>query len=148
MSKENESLIIDHIGIVVKSLEGGIKHWGKVFGYNQMTEIVVNTRQKVRVVFLSKKNSIPIKLIEPTDESSSIFVFSQRGGGLHHLCFKCDDVELEVERMKKLGLRNLIKPEPGEAFGNEKVAFVYASAGMNIELIDTDIRAGLLKMIS
>jgi len=37
-------MIIDHIGIAVKSSEEGIKHWEKVFGYRQMTEVVTNTR--------------------------------------------------------------------------------------------------------
>ena len=45
-------MIIDHIGIVVKSLEKGIKHWETVFGYVQYTGIVENSRQHVRVVFL------------------------------------------------------------------------------------------------
>jgi len=48
-------LIIDHLGIVVNSIERGIEYWEKVFGYKQMTEIVINTRQKVMVVFLKKR---------------------------------------------------------------------------------------------
>ena len=39
-------MIIDHIGIVVKSLEKGIKDWQTIFGYQQMTEMVVNTRKR------------------------------------------------------------------------------------------------------
>jgi len=132
---------IDHIGIAVKSLEVGIQHWNKVFGYEQMTEIVTNTRQKVRVVFLTKNNSLTVKLIEPTDNTSPIYAFAQRGGGLHHLCFKCDDVEEKIIELKESGLRVLAEPQPGEAFDNEKIAFIYANHGLNIELIDTDKRA-------
>ena len=54
-------MVIDHLGIVVKSIEQSIEHWEKVFGYEQMTEIVINTRQKVKVVFLTKENSTQIK---------------------------------------------------------------------------------------
>jgi len=46
-------VIIDHIGIVVRSIEKGIEHWQGVFEYQKMTEVVVNSRQKVKVVFLS-----------------------------------------------------------------------------------------------
>ena len=46
-------MIIDHIGIAVKSLEQSIEHWERVFGYQQLTAIVVNSRQKVRVAFLT-----------------------------------------------------------------------------------------------
>ncbi len=137
-------MIIDHIGIVVKSLENGIKHWQSIFGYSQMTEIVINTRQKVRVVFLTKENSLPIKLVEPTDETSPIFALAKKGGGLHHICFKCDNVEEEIERVKEKKLRVLSVPQPGEAFENENIAFLFAKQGLNIELIDTDKRAKLI----
>ncbi len=131
-------MIIDHIGIVVRSMPEGIRHWQEVFGYKQYTELVINSRQKVKVVFLKKKNSLPVKLLEPLGQDSSIYRFAQKGGGLHHLCFKCGDVETEINIMKNKGIRILTAPEPGEAFENEKIAFVYAKQGLNIELIDTD----------
>ena len=134
-------MIIDHIGIVVKSLEKGIKDWQTIFGYQQMTEMVVNTRQKVKVVFMSKDNSLPVKLLEPTDESSPVFALARKGGGLHHLCFKCDDMSSELVRCKEQNLRILADPQPGEAFENENIAFLYAKQGLNVELIDTDKRA-------
>ena len=133
---------IDHIGIAVKSLDDAIEHWKKVFNYAQMTDIVVNTRQKVRVVFLCKEDSIDIKLIEPLDEKSPIFRFAKGGGGLHHLCFSCNDVSETMADMHEKGLRILADPQPGEAFENEKIAFLYGKYGLNIELIDTDKRAG------
>lgn len=137
-------MVIDHIGIVVKSIEDGIKRWESVFDYRQMTQIVTNSKQKVRVVFLSKTNSTLIKLIQPVDESSSVFAFARRGGGIHHLCFKCKSLNNELERIKKLGLRILTEPEPGEAFCNEKIAFIYAKEGLNIELIETDLKYGIM----
>jgi methylmalonyl-CoA/ethylmalonyl-CoA epimerase len=135
---------IDHIGIAVRSLEKGINHWEKTFGYHQATEIVANTRQKVRVVFLEKKDSLSIKLIEPSDNSSPISTFVRQGGGLHHLCFMCEDVTAEVEKLKEQRLRILAYPQPGEAFENEKIAFVHAGQGLNIELIDTNKKASRL----
>ena len=134
-------MVIDHVGIVVKSLEKSIDHWQSVFGYRQMTEIVINTRQKVKVVFMSKENSLTVKLLEPTDESSTVFALSRRGGGLHHLCFKCKNMNEELVRCNEMGLRVLDAPQPGEAFENENIAFIFAKQGLNIELIDTDKRA-------
>lgn len=111
-----------------------------------MTEAVVNTRQKVKVVFLSKNNSISIKLIEPLDESSPVFQFSLRGGGLHHLCFKCKNLKNKIVDLKGFnGVRLLKQPEPGEAFNNQEIAFVFAGQGLNIELIDTDEKASVIK---
>jgi len=136
---------IDHIGIAVRSIEASRKIWEESFGYEPMTEIVENSRQRVKVQFLKKADSITIKLIEPIDEKSVAFPAIQGGGGgLHHLCFKCDDLESSIVFLRSKGLRILTEPQPGEAFENENIAFVYAKMGLNIELIDTDKRAGLL----
>lgn len=135
------SMLIDHIGIVVRSIERGIKQWENLFGYVQSTDIVINTRQKVKVAFLEKQGSTTIKLIEPTDESSKIYQLALRGGGLHHLCFKCDNLNIELNRLEELGLRILEPPQPGEAFENEDIAFLFAGQGLNIELIETEKRA-------
>ncbi len=132
---------IDHIGVVTKSLEKGIKLWTETFGYQQKTRAVVNTRQSVRVVFMEKNGSIDIKLLEPVDNSSPIYKFALKGGGLHHLCFKCEKVGVKIDELRGAGFRILAEPEPGEAFENEMIAFIYATQGLNIELIDTDKRA-------
>ena len=137
-------MIIDHIGIVVKSIEIGIRHWEDVFEYQQKTQVIVNTRQKVRVVFLSKENSLTIKLVEPIDDTSPAFGLAKNGGGLHHICFKCENLNQELYKLKEKKLRVLAAPQPGEAFENENIAFLYAKQGLNIELIDTDKKAGCI----
>jgi methylmalonyl-CoA/ethylmalonyl-CoA epimerase len=134
-------MVIDHIGIVVKSLEQGIEYWQKVFGYKQMTESVINTRQKVKVVFLKKEDSLLIKLIEPTDETSPVYKFAMKGGGLHHLAFRCKEINEEIVRLKNLGLRVITNPQPGEAFENNQIAFLLGNQALNIELIDTTEKA-------
>ena len=136
---------IDHIGVVVSSIEDAILYWEKVFGYKQYTKKIENTRQEVFVVFLKKEGSLPVKLLQPTNESSPVYRFSKRGGGLHHLCFKCDNIEDEISRLKDNGLRVITKPQPGEAFENEDIAFLFGKNGLNIELVDTDKRAGVIR---
>jgi methylmalonyl-CoA/ethylmalonyl-CoA epimerase len=141
-------MVIDHIGIVVQRLEDGIRQWTSLFGYTQLTERVTNTRQKVRVVFLAKKNSCMIKLVEPSDKTSPIYQFAQKGGGLHHICFRCDNIDAAVKQFRDLGLRVLSEPQPGEAFDSGKIAFFYAKQGLNIELIDTEKKARPIDIFS
>lgn len=43
-----------------------------------------------------------------------------------------------------MGLRVLVDAQPGEAFDNERIAFLYAKQGMTIELIETGRKAGIL----
>ena len=129
---------IDHIGIVVMDMSSGINQWKNSFGYKQKTIETTNSKQKVKVVFMEKDNSTTIKLLEPLDETSPIYGFARRGGGLHHLCFKVDQMEHEISLLKENGLRLISPPAPGEAFGNENIAFLLAKNNLNIELIDTD----------
>ena len=135
-------MVIDHIGIVVKKIEEGVEQWRSLFGYVPQNEKITNTRQKVNVIFLYKKDSLLVKLIEPIDSQSPVYKFAQRGGGLHHICFKCDNIDAELNRLKTKGLHVLSESQPGEAFNNNNIAFVYAKQGLNIELIDTDEKTG------
>ncbi|MGQ1785690.1 VOC family protein [Saccharicrinis sp. GN24d3] len=136
-------MIIDHICIAVKDLYQGVKYWEEVFGYTQMTDFVENSRQKVKVTFLNKNNSLKVKLIEPMDSNKSLFDFVKKGGGFHHICFKCDDINDKLAELKGNGLLTLVPPQPGEAFDGHNIAFLLARYGLIIELIDTDRIAGL-----
>ena len=138
---------IDHICFAVKNLEEAIDYWEHVFGYSKMTRIIENTRQKVKVVFLSNAESITVKLIEPVCGNTSLENYVNRGGGFHHLCFLCDNMKEQMEDLTGKGLLTLVKPQPGEAFNNRDIAFMMARYGLNIELIDSTDKAGVIKNI-
>ncbi|MCU7874356.1 MAG: VOC family protein [Candidatus Thiodiazotropha sp. (ex Lucinoma borealis)] len=136
---------IDHICIAVRSIDRAMDRFNDIFGYHQKTEKVTNTRQQVNVVFLEKAGSLDIKLIEPSCKKSPLISFLKKGEGLHHICFKSETtVDVELCKLKDKGVRVLTEPEIGEAFDNEKISFIYAGFGLNIELIDTDKRAGTI----
>ena len=137
-------MIIDHICFAVKDLLEGVAYWESVFDYKQTTKPVNNSLQKVKVVFLKKQDSVTIKLIEPFESNVSIKNFVNKGGGFHHICFKCSNVENKIIELKNKGLISLVPPQPGEAFNNNKIAFLLARYGLNIELIDTDEKAELI----
>jgi len=135
-------MVIDHIGIVVRSLEEGLRQWETLFGYDKCSDVVLNTRQKVKVVFLSKKDSLVVKLIEPSEPDSPVFAIARRGGGLHHLCFRCADMAEEIPLLSEKGAKLIVPPQPGEAFRNHDIAFLLAGNNLNVELIDTAEKQG------
>jgi methylmalonyl-CoA/ethylmalonyl-CoA epimerase len=135
---------IDHICFAVRNLQDGISYWIRVFGYVQMTEIIENSLQEVKVVFMRKDDSLLIKLIEPVEGNNSLTNFVNRGGGFHHICFKCPDIDEKIIELNNEGLVTLVKPQKGEAFNNNRIAFLLARYGLNIELIDTDEKAGII----
>lgn len=132
---------VDHVAVAVKSIEASAPRICRLTGYNVATQKVHNSRQRVNVVFLEQDGSLDIKLIEPCDPESPLWDFLRRKGeGLHHLCFKVEDVEKGCEQLSALGARVLVAPEPGEAFAEHSIAFLYFGSGLNVELIDSDER--------
>jgi methylmalonyl-CoA/ethylmalonyl-CoA epimerase len=114
---------IDHLAIAVRNVEQAADRLCLLFGYARDTLKVTNTRQDVNVLFLRKVDSLPLKLIEPASETSPLWDFVRKGGGLHHVCFKAPDVGAACD---------------------ERIAFLYAGLGLNVEVIDTDRRRGRL----
>lgn len=137
---------IDHICFAVKDLKEGINYWNEVFGYIQMTEVIENSLQKVKVTFLSRADSILVKLIEPIEGNQSLMNYVNRGGGFHHICFRCSDVNSQMNELSAKGLITLVPPQPGEAFNNNLIGFMLAKHGINIELIDTEEKAGRIQI--
>ena len=134
---------IDHVCLAVRSIATASKSMFRLFGYKAKTEIVTNSRQQVNVQFLQKDNSLDIKLIEPSSKESPLCEFLKKGGGLHHICFKVDDVNSAIVPLQENGARLISGPEPGEAFDDELIAFLFTGFGLNFEVIDTDKRRSL-----
>ena len=137
-------MTIDHICFAVKDLREGINYWTDVFGYIRYTDIVENRLQRVKVVFLSKQDSIMIKLIEPVEGNLSLINFVSRGGSFHHICFKCDSIGETMPELTSKGLITLVAPQPGEAFNDHNIAFLLAKYGLYVELIDTNEKAAVI----
>jgi methylmalonyl-CoA epimerase len=139
-------MLIDHICIAVKSLNATRKRICKILDYHEKTNPVKNTTQDVNVQFLSKAGSLDIKLIEPASKDSPLVDFlKSRGEGLHHICFKSDDVKRSLDLIQERGARVTSDPIPGEAFDDALIAFAYIAGGLNIEIIDTDRRRDLIE---
>lgn len=49
-----------------------------------------------------------------------------------------------INDLKSKGVRVLVEPQPGEAFENENIAFLFCKNGLNVELIDTEKRANII----
>lgn len=125
---------IDHIGIAVESIENWLGFYRDVLGLQLSRSEEVKT-QKVRVAFL-KIGESQIELLEPTSEDSPISNFLKtRGGGIHHIAIKVNDIKEALTRFHEAGMR-LIDNEPRIGSHNQLVAFVHpkASGGVLIEL--------------
>lgn len=125
---------VDHIGIAVSNLEDALKFYEEVLGMSlQGTEIV--EEQKVKVAFLPIGDT-EIELLESTDKEGPIAKFiEKKGEGIQHIAYRVEDIEKELEEMKKKGIR-LIDEKPRYGAGGAKIAFLHPQStnGVLVEL--------------
>ncbi len=142
---------IDHIAIIVRSIEEALQVYGGALGL-ELTEITEVPEQAVRVAFLPVGES-KIELVEPvtTDilrpssvqastglsTSGGIARFlEKRGEGLHHICLEVEDIEAALRDLAAKGIR-LIDEQPRQGT-HGRVAFLHPKGahGVLIELIE------------
>lgn len=114
---------IDHLGIAVQSLEEAITYCENTLGLRcEGVEEVPS--QKVRTAFFDV-GGVHIELLEPTSADSTIARFlAKRGEGIHHVAFRTDDIEAQLEQAKEAGTR-LIHEVPFEGAAEKLVAFLH-----------------------
>jgi len=111
--------VLNHIGIVVHDVPE-VARLLCLLGLKQLTNPEPDPIQKVAACFLAggDEQDVHIELIEPTDDTSPVAKFLEKGGGLHHLCFEVDDIEEMTERLKQKGFQ-VVSP-PAECVGYDR----------------------------
>jgi methylmalonyl-CoA/ethylmalonyl-CoA epimerase len=133
---------IDHIAIVVKKIEHRLPFYTDVLKFH-LKNIEDVPHMFVRVAMLeSAEGTTHIELVEPTSTDSGVSRFlEKKGETIHHLCFVVEDLQRELDRLKKEGVR-LIDESPRKGEGGSLVAFLHpqSSGGVLIELKQKDFR--------
>jgi methylmalonyl-CoA/ethylmalonyl-CoA epimerase len=125
---------LDHIAIAVPDLQKAIERFAEDFGLTLKGQEDV-PEAKTSAAFLPIENS-NIELIHPLNGEGPVQKYlEKKGGGIHHLCFRSDDIEADVERLKAKGYQFLSDaPTPGAH--NCKVIFIHPKScdGVLIEI--------------
>ena len=127
---------LDHIAIAVPDLEKAIKRFAEDFGIAlNGTEAVEDAKTTTAFFPIS---GTQIELVHPLRGEGPIAKFlEKKGGGLHHLCFRTDDVEGDMKRLKEKGYEFLSDaPKPGAH--NTRVAWIHPKCtdGVLIEIAE------------
>jgi methylmalonyl-CoA/ethylmalonyl-CoA epimerase len=124
------------VAIVVPSIERARATYVELLGLRaEAPEHVAD--QKVNVL-VCRAGEQRIELVEPACDDSPVSRFlAKRGGGLHHLAYRVDDLERALARLKQAGLR-LIDEAPRPGAHGTRVAFLHPSAtdGVLTELVE------------
>jgi methylmalonyl-CoA/ethylmalonyl-CoA epimerase len=116
---------IHHVGVVVPSLDEGLRFWRDVLGM-RLTKSATIEDQGVRAALLEVGGS-EIELLEPLSPEGGVGRFlARRGGGLHHVCFETDDVARELAAAKNKGIQ-LIDQKPREGLAG-MICFLHPKA--------------------
>ncbi|KZZ54564.1 methylmalonyl-CoA epimerase [Oleiphilus sp. HI0123] len=122
------------MAIAVPDLQKAIERFAEDFGLNLKGQEDV-PEAKTSAAFLDVEKT-SIELIHPLNGEGPVQKYlEKKGGGIHHLCFRSDDIEADVERLKAKGYQFLSDaPSPGAH--NCKVIFIHPKSadGILIEL--------------
>ena len=125
---------LDHIAIAVPDLKKAIERFAEDFGLTLKGQEDV-PEAKTRAAFLTVEQT-SIELIHPLNGEGPVQKYlDKKGGGIHHLCFRTNDIDADVERLKAKGYQFLSDaPTPG-AHG-ARVIFIHPKScdGVLVEL--------------
>jgi methylmalonyl-CoA/ethylmalonyl-CoA epimerase len=125
---------LDHIAIAVPDLDRAIKRFMDDFGISFDGTEDVEAAKTTTAFF--PIDGTQIELVHPLRGEGPIAKFlEKKGGGIHHICFRSDDIEADIARLKDKGYQFLgDAPSPGAH--NSKVIFIHPKSadGVLIEL--------------
>jgi methylmalonyl-CoA/ethylmalonyl-CoA epimerase len=114
---------IDHIGIAVSSIDQARDYFENTLGLICEGVETVES-QKVKTAFYSV-GEVHIELLEPTSDDSAVAKYlGKNGEGVHHIAFRTDSVEEQLDQAEKCGC-SLINRTPVDGAGGKKIAFLH-----------------------
>lgn len=126
---------IAHVGIAVEQIEASLAFYRDVLGL--APHGAPEVRDGATIVSLPFGES-EIELLEPLTPDGPIAKFlAKRGPGIHHICYRVDDLDAALERCRANGYR-LIDETPRVGAAGKRIAFVHpkATTGILLELTE------------
>jgi len=124
-------LPLDHVAIAVPSLEAASRLY-ELLLERPCSPPETLEAQGVRVAFCGS-----LELIEPLSPDSGVGRFvARRGPALHHVAYRCDDLQAELDRLTVAGVE-LIDAHPRLGARGHLVAFLHprSTGGVLVELV-------------
>jgi methylmalonyl-CoA/ethylmalonyl-CoA epimerase len=126
-----------HVGILVSDIESHFnEHFVNELGINSLKGPVLDPHQKAFTAMITTGPGAGIELISPSEPESPIKPALEKGGGLHHVCYEVDDINLEFDSLRSSGMVPVSSPKPAILFEGLQVAFLYSKLGGLIELVE------------
>lgn len=125
---------LDHIAIAVPDLQASIKRFMDDFGISfEGTEDVEDALTSTAFFPI---DGTSIELVHPLRGQGPVAKFlEKKGGGIHHICFRSDNIDEDVERLRAKGYQ-FLSDEPKPGAHNSRVIFIHPKScdGVLIEI--------------
>ena len=135
MSLYNGNISLDHIAVAVEDLSSAQKIFGDIgLIFNKDNEVV--PEESVITSFAPIGDEAKLELISPLNNEGPLKKFIDKNGpGIHHFCFKVDDITKLGEELLKKGY-SLIYDKPRKGAGGNLINFIHpkSTGGVLIEL--------------
>ena len=126
---------IDHVGVAVEDIDAAAALYRDRLGMAEQHRETVED-QGVHALLLEVGDS-HVELIAPIGPDTGVARFLDKNGpGLHHVAYRTEDIDAELERLRAAGMR-LIDDEPRTGIRGSRVAFVHpkSTGGVLTEVV-------------
>jgi methylmalonyl-CoA/ethylmalonyl-CoA epimerase len=116
---------LNHVAIAVPDIKAASQTYRAMLGA-KLSSAVPQPEHGVTTVFIELPNT-KIELLEPLGDNSPIAKFLERnpGGGIHHLCYEVDDIEVASRSLIENGARILGDGQPKIGAHGKPVLFLH-----------------------
>ena len=122
---------LDHVAIVVPDTEEALAVWRDKVGLTVLYSEIVNNGS-IRLTHLDLGNT-HLQLVQPLASDHPLQAWlQQNGSGLHHLCFRVDDVGQAFVELPALGLP--VAPSMHQGTQGKRALFLDKSAAPGVQL--------------
>jgi methylmalonyl-CoA/ethylmalonyl-CoA epimerase len=130
---------LDHVAIAVPDLPEAVRRFVEDFGLPcaGVEDVASAVTRTAFFPVTDGAHPATIELVAPLDGAGPIArSLATRGPGLHHLCFRTDDLEADVARLTARGYQ-FTTPEPTPGAHGSRVIFLHprSTGGVLIELV-------------
>ena len=123
-------MIFHHIGIACKDISKELQKLKKIHSIVDQSEIIYDELQNVNLCMITIHGGFKMELVS----GKTVETLVTKGTTNYHLCFECDDINSEIERLVSNGALLVSPAKPAILFGGKLVAFLLVSYGL-IELL-------------
>lgn len=127
---------LDHIAIAVPDFQKAIERFAEDFGLELTGTEDVEAAQTSTAFLPVEKTQV--ELVHPLNGQGPVQKYiEKKGGGLHHLCFRSDNIEADMARLKEKGYQ-FLSDEPAPGAHGTRVAWIHPKStdGVLIEIAE------------